>query len=68
MLKVDDFLYYPSNSYILTERQVQILALPTSGPRHKLSESVDLANTIRLQQILATHNGLYDNTGETDDE
>jgi len=62
-LKVDDFLYYPSDSYIPTEAKVQVLALPTCGPWHKISESVDFANKITSEQILVTHNGLYNDTG-----
>lgn len=64
-LKVDDFLYYPSDSFIPTDDTVQVLALPTCGPWHKISESVDFANKINSKQILVTHNGLYNETGNT---
>lgn len=62
-LKVDDFLYYPSDSYIPTAEPVQVLALPTSGPWHKVTESVNLANKVDSKQILVTHNGLYNEVG-----
>lgn len=64
-VKVDDFLYYPSDSYIPTDETVQVLALPTCGPWHKISEAVDFANKINSKQILVTHNGLYNDIGNT---
>ncbi|GAC1502570.1 MAG: MBL fold metallo-hydrolase [Candidatus Saccharimonadales bacterium] len=64
-IKVDDFLYYPSDSFIPTEATVQVLALPTSGPWHKISESIDFANKITSKYILVTHNGLYNDIGNT---
>lgn len=60
---IDDFLYYPSDSFIPTDTKVQVLALPTCGPWHKISESVDFANRVSSKQILVTHNGLYNETG-----
>lgn len=62
-LKVDDFLYYPSDSFTPTTDTVQVLALPTCGPWHKISESVDFANKVSSRQILVTHNGLYNDAG-----
>ncbi len=62
-IQVDDFLYYPSDSFTTTESSVEVLALPTSGPWHKISHSIDLANQVNSNSILATHNGLYNNTG-----
>lgn len=62
-LRVDDFLYYPSDSFIPTDIPVQVLALPTAGPWHKVSESIDLAKKVSSTYVLATHNGLYNQTG-----
>ncbi len=62
-VKVDDFLYYPSDSFYATQDQVKILALPTSGPWHKLPEAIELANHVKSPAILATHNGLYNHIG-----
>lgn len=61
--KVDDYLYYPSDSYNSITDKVEILALPTSGPWHKIEEAIDFANSIRSQKILVTHNGLYNDDG-----
>ena len=62
-LTVDDYLYYPGDSYNTTSDAVEILALPTSGPWHKLSEAIDFANEIKSRRILATHNYLYSDDG-----
>jgi hypothetical protein len=64
-LRIDDFLYYPSDSFVTTSSPVQVLALPSSGPWHKVSEAIDFANSIRSQQILVTHNNLYSSVGNT---
>lgn len=60
---VDDFLYYPSDSYLTTNKNIKVLALPTCGPWHKISEAVDFANNIKSEYVLVTHNGLYNDTG-----
>lgn len=63
-LKVDNYLFYPSDSYNTIDDSVEVLALPTSGPWHKLEEAIDLANAINSPTILATHNWLYNEDGE----
>lgn len=63
-IKVDDYLFYPSDSYNTIDDEVEILALPTSGPWHKLEEAIDLANSVNSSKILATHNGLYNDDGQ----
>lgn len=60
---VGDFLYYPSDSFIETKDKVKILALPTSGPWHKLSEAIDLMKSTNCEIIIATHNGLNSQDG-----
>ncbi len=62
-LKIDDYLYYPSDSYHTIDDAVEVLALPTSGPWHKVAEAIDFANAVNAPIILATHNGLYNAAG-----
>jgi L-ascorbate metabolism protein UlaG (beta-lactamase superfamily) len=62
-IKINDDIYYPSDTYNVIEEKVKILALPTSGPWHKVSDAVDFANNINSEKILATHNGLYNSDG-----
>lgn len=63
-IKIDGQLYYPGDSYIKPLEKVQILALPTCGPWHKVEEAVDFANSVDSDIILATHNGLYNDHGQ----
>lgn len=63
-ITIGNFLYYPSDSFITTDEEVQVLALPTSGPWHKLEEAIDFANKVKSNVILATHNFLYSDTGQ----
>lgn len=62
-IRVDDFLYYPSDSFEETNAKVKVLALPTSGPWFKLSEAIDLMKATDSEYILATHNSLNSNEG-----
>lgn len=57
-LKVNDYLYYPSDSYKTISEKVKVLALPSSGPWYKVSESIEFANAISSEIILVTHNAL----------
>jgi len=62
-VKVDDYLYYPSDTFSTIENRVEILALPTSGPWHKSSEAIDFANKIKSSVVIPTHNGLHNDIG-----
>ena len=41
------------------------MALPTGGPWHKLELAIDQAKAIKSRQIIATHNGLYNEHGQS---
>lgn len=62
-VKVDNYLYYPSDSYQTIGDTVEVLALPTSGPWLKVSETIDFANYVNSNKIIATHDGLYNSNG-----
>lgn len=62
-VQVNNFLYYPSDSFIPTTDKVKILALPTSGPWHKISEAIDMMKQISCEFVLASHNGLHSDDG-----
>lgn len=62
-VQIDDVVYYPSDSYKTTENEVAVLALPTSGPWYKITESIDFANAIKSQKIIPTHNALNSDSG-----
>ena len=60
---VDDFLYYPGDSFFDDGRQYELLALPASGPWFSLSQAIDLANSCQVSQIFATHDIHISQTG-----
>jgi L-ascorbate metabolism protein UlaG (beta-lactamase superfamily) len=63
-VKVNDALYYPSDSYQTIEDEVEVLALPTSGPWFKVEHGVDFMNAIKSKKIIATHNALNSEQGD----
>lgn len=62
-LKINDYLYYPSDTYRTISEKVKVLALPTSGPWYKVSESIEFANAINSEIVLVTHNALNSQVG-----
>ena len=52
---VDDFLYYPGDSFADDGRSYQMLALPASGPWFNMAEAIDLAKSFKAASIFATH-------------
>lgn len=64
-VKVNDDVFYPSDSYFSIPDEVKIVALPTSGPWYKIEQSVDFLNSTNSPKILATHNYLNSESGNT---
>ncbi len=62
-LKVNNHLYYPSDTYALIPDEVEVLALPTSGPWFKVSESIDFMKGIKSEVVMPTHNALNSEQG-----
>lgn len=62
-VKINDYLYYPSDSYQTIGEEVYILALPTSGPWYKVSESIDFANSIKSKVVIVTHDAINSEIG-----
>ena len=52
---VGDFLYYPGDSFVGSDRHYEVLALPASGPWFNLIEAIDLAKAFDSQYIIGTH-------------
>lgn len=62
-IAINNDLYYPSDSFTVTDQQFKLLALPTSGPWFKVSEAIEFANSVSSDMIITTHNGLNSDTG-----
>jgi L-ascorbate metabolism protein UlaG (beta-lactamase superfamily) len=53
---VNGALYYPGDSYTKPDREVAILACPTSAPWLKISDVMDFVAAIKPKSCFATHN------------
>ena len=55
-VKIDDFLYYPSDCLVVCPTKVKVLATPTSGPWLKLAEVLDFSQASESDYLLPVHN------------
>ena len=53
---INGSLYYPGDSYTIPDREVKMLALPTSAPWAKLGMMIDFANAVKPKHAFGTHN------------
>lgn len=53
---VNDKLYYPGDSYTQPDREVELLACPTSAPWLKIGDVMDFVSAVRPKRSFATHN------------
>jgi L-ascorbate metabolism protein UlaG (beta-lactamase superfamily) len=60
---INDSLYYAGDSYTLPDRQVKVLACPTSAPWLKIGDVMDFVAEIKPKQCFATHNALLSDLG-----
>lgn len=60
---VNDTLYYPGDSYTKPDRQVPVLACPTSAPWLKIGDVMDFVAEVKPEQSFATHNALLSDLG-----
>ena len=53
---INDFLYYPGDSFTRPDRKVELLACPSSAPWAKISEMMDFVNDVKPKRCFPTHN------------
>jgi hypothetical protein len=53
---VNGTLYYPGDSFTQPDREVEVLACPTSAPWLKISEVMDFVAAVKPRKCFATHN------------
>ena len=54
---IDDRLWYPGDAFTDPKKEVEILALPVSGPWMKLSEAIDYALLLKPKVAFPVHDG-----------
>jgi L-ascorbate metabolism protein UlaG (beta-lactamase superfamily) len=51
-------LFYPGDSFYNPHRNIEVLALPVSGPWMKLSEAIEYAKEIKPKVVFPVHDGM----------
>lgn len=54
---IDGRLFYPGDSFTDPKREVEILALPVSGPWMKIGEAIDYAYLVKPKVVFPVHDG-----------
>jgi hypothetical protein len=60
---INDKVFYPGDSFTLPDREVELLAVPTSAPWLKIGEVMDFVSAIKHKKSIATHNALLSDFG-----
>lgn len=55
---IDNFLFYPGDSFYNPNRQINTLALPVAGPWMKLSDAVNYALELKPKNAFPVHDGM----------
>ena len=61
---VNETLYYPGDSYTVPERDVDVLAVPSSAPWLKIGEVMDYLDTVRPRRAFPTHEQVNSAAGQ----
>ena len=60
---INDRLYYPGDSYTRPDRDVELLACPTSAPWLKIGDVMDFIAEVRPKRCFPTHNAHLSEVG-----
>jgi len=60
---VDDALYYPGDSFVVPDAEVDTLLVPASAPWMKIAEAVAFVRAVRPQRVHPTHDALLSDVG-----
>lgn len=55
---IDDKLFYPGDAWLLSEKEVEVLALPVAGPWSKIRDSIEYAVKINPKIAFPVHDGI----------
>jgi L-ascorbate metabolism protein UlaG (beta-lactamase superfamily) len=62
---INESIYYPGDSFVIPDQDVQILALPVSAPWSKLSESIDFLTKVKPAIAFPTHDAILSEAGKS---
>ncbi len=60
---VNETFYYPGDSFVQPDKNIEILAVPVYAPWMKMSEAMDFSADIRPKQAFPTHNAFLSDAG-----
>lgn len=60
---VDDFYYYPGDTFHIIDKPALLAGVPVSAPWLKLSEAIQFVHDVKAQKVMPTHNGLMNEAG-----
>jgi L-ascorbate metabolism protein UlaG (beta-lactamase superfamily) len=60
---INDLIYYPGDSFTLTHKSVDTLALPISAPWLKISEAMDFLTLMKPRLAFPTHDKILSDEG-----
>lgn len=61
---INNFVYYPGDSFVQPGIAVDTLVLPVGAPWLKISEAIDFARQVAPRVILPTHDKILSNAGK----
>lgn len=61
---INGMLYYPGDSFVRPDREVNTLALPVAAPWLKISETFDFLTDIKPHFAFPTHDAILSDTGK----
>jgi len=60
---VDDFYYYPGDSFYIIDKPAKIAGVPVSAPWLKLTDAIQFVHDVKADKAMPTHNGLMNDAG-----
>ena len=61
---IDNFLYYPGDSFSLPGREVDTVAVPAAAPWMRFSDAAAFLRTVRPKTAFPTHDAILSNEGK----
>ena len=62
---INGLIYYPGDSYVLPNKPVDVLALPTAAPWMKMSEAFDFLTEVKPRLAFPTHDAVASDAGKS---
>jgi L-ascorbate metabolism protein UlaG (beta-lactamase superfamily) len=62
---INNSVFYPGDSFVNPDRDINVLALPVGAPWLKLSEAIDYVTTIKPRLAFPTHDAVLSDIGKS---